>query len=522
MNLAPIVLFVYNRPWHTKQTLEALAKNELADESILYIFADGAKENATPEQLQKIQEVRQVILSKQWCKEVHIEEKEKNWGLADSIVDGVTRIVNQYGKIIVLEDDIVTAKGFLKYMNDALILYENEGKVMHISGYMFPIKSKLPDTFFLYQTSSWGWATWARAWKNLEINDSLILSKIKQKNLVDKFNIDNTYNYVQFLENNISKINKTWAIKWYGNVFLQNGLCLFPSQSLVRNIGFDGSGENCGETNDVLLNQIFEKEYVDITKQKLVINNEALKQVKHNNSNSNSKENIYQKYNTLSMIKRFIKSIINRILLKLIDIDNLTEVVHQKNINKTINNCIKQVVIGEGSRFYEQSKVFNFQNRKDKINISHGTHIRGELLVFPFNGQITIGENCYIGEYTRVWSAESIKIGNHVLISHNVNIMDTNSHELDHNERAESFYKLVREGHPTIKPNLKTASITIEDYVWINFNAVISKGVTIGKGAIIAANAVVNTDVPPFTLFAGNPAKLIKYLNNREYDTENT
>ena len=165
MNLAPIVLFVYNRPWHTLQTLEALRKNALASESILYIFADGPKPFADESAMHKINETRECIKKKQWCKEVIIYEREINLGLADSIINGVTEIVNKHGKIIVLEDDIVTSKGFLKYMNDALDIYELEEKVMHISGYMFPVKKKLPKTFFYKPTTCWGWATWSRSWK---------------------------------------------------------------------------------------------------------------------------------------------------------------------------------------------------------------------------------------------------------------------------------------------------------------------------------------------------------------------
>lgn len=214
----------------------------------------------------------------------------------------------------------------------------------------------------------------------------------------------------------------------------------------------------------------------------------------------------------------FLKTILIKILNKLLSSEAIHEkldysIINKRLIEAKINNCINQVIIGEGSRFYEQARVFNFQSNKEKIKITNGTHIRGELLLFPFGGEIVIGDNCYIGEYTRIWSAESIKIGNNVLISHNVNIMDTNSHELNYLERAEGYKKMLQEGHPKVKPNVKTAPIIIEDYVWINFNVVISKGVTIGKGAIIAANSVVNTDVPPFTLFAGNPAKVVKHLN---------
>ncbi len=184
MNLAPIVLFVYNRPWHTEQALNALMQNELAGQSVLYIYADGPKENPGDEQLKNIEEVRKVIRWQQWCKEVIIIEADNNKGLAASIVDGVTEIVNKHEKVIVLEDDIVTSVGFLKYMNEALTLYKDDERVLEVSAFMFPIQSAgLPDTFFYNANSCWGWGTWKRAWKYYN-NDALDLyKKLKENSL---------------------------------------------------------------------------------------------------------------------------------------------------------------------------------------------------------------------------------------------------------------------------------------------------------------------------------------------------
>ena len=184
-NLSPIVLFVYNRPWHTRQTLETLSKNILADQSKLYIYADGPKENATDEQLRKINDVRKLIREKNWCREVEIIEREKNIGIENSTITGVTEIVNKFGKIIVVEDDIVTSVGFLKYMNEALDLYEKYEKVMYISGYMFPVKAKLPETFFLPITSYWGWGTWARAWKEFHSSGQQLKETISANKLIE-------------------------------------------------------------------------------------------------------------------------------------------------------------------------------------------------------------------------------------------------------------------------------------------------------------------------------------------------
>lgn len=245
--LAPIVLFVYNRPWHTQQTLEALLQNELADQSILYIYSDGPKKN-DKENEQKIAAVRNVIRSKQWCKEVRIIESDMNFGLANSIIKGVTEVVNEYGKIIVLEDDIVTSKGFLKYMNTALDLYENEENVFHISGYMFPVKGKLPTTFFYKQTSCWGWGTWANKWKYFEPSANELLKQLIGTKKIETADIDGTNQFLNQLKANIEGKLKTWAVLWHFSVFLKDGLSLHPGKSLIKNIGNDGSGSHCQET----------------------------------------------------------------------------------------------------------------------------------------------------------------------------------------------------------------------------------------------------------------------------------
>lgn len=250
MEVAPIALFVFNRPYHTRKTLEALAENKLAENSVLYIFADGPKSSATVEELEKILETRKVIKERLWCGEVKIIESEKNNGLAASIVHGVTKVINEHGKIIVLEDDIVTSPGFLKYMNDALNFYEKEERVMHVAGYFPPVKQfkNLPTTFFFNETSCWGWGTWKEAWSNLQLDPSELLSSIQSTGLESKFNRDNSYPYTGQLQENIDGKIHTWAIKWYSSVFLKNGLCLHPRVSLIKNIGFDGSGIHCNDS----------------------------------------------------------------------------------------------------------------------------------------------------------------------------------------------------------------------------------------------------------------------------------
>jgi hypothetical protein len=257
-DLAPIVLFVYNRMEHTKQTIEALKKNSLAEASDLYIFADGPKKG----QEEKVEQVRQYIKTIGGFKSVHITEREKNFGLANSVIAGVTEVVEKHGKIIVLEDDIVCTPDFLEYMNCSLIKYQMVKKVFAVTGYSFfrdenvqseNEKENIPDTYFLQLPSSWSWGTWKDRWAYFDAQ-AMGYKRLKwNRKLRDAFNYDNTYDYYSMLmkqmKSNAFKNKKkqvdSWAVRWYWSIFKQGGLTLFPRDSFVENVGFDGSGTNC-------------------------------------------------------------------------------------------------------------------------------------------------------------------------------------------------------------------------------------------------------------------------------------
>lgn len=257
---APIVLFVYNRPWHTLRTLEALSNNHLADQSRLYIFADGPKPGVSQELLNAIHETRTILHSKKWCKETVIFESDTNRGLADSIITGVGEIINRHGKVIVLEDDLVSSPGFLVYMNDALELYEQNESVMHISGYMYPVCNQVENaTVFLRVLSCWGWGTWKRAWNYFSNDVENHLLRLDSRSGIRKFNVlGNAPFYNQLLDNARGSIN-TWAVKWYASWFLKNGIALFPATTLIVNIGHDGSGVHCGKEKYYQANFIADK-----------------------------------------------------------------------------------------------------------------------------------------------------------------------------------------------------------------------------------------------------------------------
>ena len=167
-----------------------------------------------------------------------------------------------------------------------------------------------------------------------------------------------------------------------------------------------------------------------------------------------------------------------------------------------------------GSFLYPEAIIYNDSNDPSKIIIGKDSHIQGELNVFNYGGKIQIGDNTYIGKDSRIWSGDYITIGNNVLISHCCNIIDTDSHEINHIERAERYKDLIKQGPWRTKGSIQSKPIIIKDYAWISFNVTVLKGVTIGTGSIIGANSVVTKDVPDYALVIGNPAKIVKNLNN--------
>ena len=201
---APILLFVYNRPEHLKQTMETLQNNTLAAESELYIYSDAARKDTDEA---AVAEVRNYIHKITGFKSITLIEREKNWGLARNIIDGVTTQVNRFGRVIVMEDDLITAPYFLQFMNDALETYKDEPRVGHIQACDFTNDPSLPDTFLIKFTGSWGWATWDRAWKYFNPDGKELLRQLEERNLTRRFDLNGNYPFTRMLRRQIEGKN---------------------------------------------------------------------------------------------------------------------------------------------------------------------------------------------------------------------------------------------------------------------------------------------------------------------------
>ena len=201
------------------------------------------------------------------------------------------------------------------------------------------------------------------------------------------------------------------------------------------------------------------------------------------------------------------------LILRLLNFTRIPSLIVSALELQNLIQCNNQV-LNRGGHFLQKANVTNLSGKVSNIVIGKETVVCANLLVFSYGGKIILGENTYVGEGTRIWSGASITVGNNVLISHNVNIMDSNAHEIDYLERMDSYLDFKKNGHPKEIGSVQASPITIDDHVWIGFNATILKGVSIGRGAIIAAGTIIVKDVPPFVMMGGNPARILKHLTS--------
>jgi hypothetical protein len=239
--LAPIVLFAYNRPGHTRDALESLASNPEAARSELYVFCDAPPAHSAVAELDRVEQTRRIVRERDWCGHVELVEATRHHGCDESMLSGIDRIISAHERVIVLEDDLVVSPNLLSFLNTGLDTYECEPRVGAVSGYMYPVThTGLPRTFFHCLLNFWGWGTWERAWRQFEPDAAVSLAALRSRDLVDRFILGRPI-YLEYLIK-LQGRKDSYDILWYASLLARDMLVLYPGRSLVRNRGFDLTG----------------------------------------------------------------------------------------------------------------------------------------------------------------------------------------------------------------------------------------------------------------------------------------
>jgi hypothetical protein len=249
---APIAIFVYKRDQHTRRLLSSLQSCDQFDQSPVTIFCEGPK---GPEDEEGVVRTRRLV--KSMVPHARIVERDRNLGCANSIIAGVTEVCEHDGRAIVVEDDLVFSPHALRYFNDALDIYEREERVMHVAGYMYPVRRAVPAAFFYREVTCWGWATWKRAWRHFEPDTQKSIDGLRADDDLREFDVRGSMDFWQMLNQQLNDDIDAWDIRWYASMFRRNGLALHPGKALVANKGHDGTGVHCppSKTFDVVLSQ---------------------------------------------------------------------------------------------------------------------------------------------------------------------------------------------------------------------------------------------------------------------------
>lgn len=244
----PLAIFTYNRPTHTRQALEAVAHCARLDECDVIIFCDGLKKD---EHRADVEATRQMAQAWARLHPAQVMIREQNLGLKKSIETGVGELCRQYGRVIVLEDDLIVSETFIDFMLSALAHYEDDARVMQVSGFIYPFDPNAPQgAMLLPPITSWGWATWWRAWQHYDPDPREAHTVLQDRRNAYSFDLDGSYPYTDMMFRAVEGKAQSWGIRFWYAVWQQKGLVVYPRRSLVRNIGFDGSGVNSGVSDD--------------------------------------------------------------------------------------------------------------------------------------------------------------------------------------------------------------------------------------------------------------------------------
>ncbi len=248
MNLAPIVIFAFNRPGHLSNLFTSLLTNPEAQFSKIYLFIDGPRssdDNKPIEATRKIGEQFSSFLN------ITIFQNEKNIGLSESILGGIDKVLLNHDRVIVLEDDLELSSNFLSFINRGLEVHTNDLSVASIQGFSLIDLKSAQSSYFLRGADCWGWATWSNRWDSLVRDPRILLDQLRSKKLTTDFDLNGAYPYTNMLERNCNKAIDSWAIRWHASMFLEGKVSLYPAKSLVRNMGRDGSGTHGGSQEEV-------------------------------------------------------------------------------------------------------------------------------------------------------------------------------------------------------------------------------------------------------------------------------
>ena len=243
--LAPVAIFTYNRPKHLRRTLESLATCPEAARTPLLVFCDGPRSGADAP---RVRACLGVVRERAWCGTVEVEARPANLGLARSVAQGVSDVCARWDRVIVLEDDVLVARHFLAYMNEALARYRHDARVFQVSGHSFPARAYASSrgSSFLPFPTTWGWGTWRRAWNRYDPDMSGSDALGRDARLRRRFDLNGSYGYSRMLRRlqGTGRLENSWGIRWYWSIFKHEGLVLYPHQTLTTHFGDDGSGTN--------------------------------------------------------------------------------------------------------------------------------------------------------------------------------------------------------------------------------------------------------------------------------------
>lgn len=225
----------------------SLLENAEAATTPLLVYCDGARR---PDDFGAVAAVRDYVESIRGFASITRVYRPENLGLARSVVDAVTWTLKAHDRVIVLEDDLVVSRHFLRFMNEGLASYAEDQRVASIHGYCFPSDQRLPQSFFLRGADCWGWATWRRAWQVWQPDGAALLRELRERGLTHNFDLDGAFPYTRMLREQIAGRNDSWAIRWHAACYLADMLTLYPGRSLVHNIGNDASGTHSGASTD--------------------------------------------------------------------------------------------------------------------------------------------------------------------------------------------------------------------------------------------------------------------------------